>query len=75
MIAALELERQHDHYLKESADNSDRLLQCFDQLTDEMEARITTVTTSCDIIKAELQWEAEKAKRELAILQAKIQNG
>ena len=51
--ATLELKRQHDQYLKESAESTHRLLRRFDQLTHEMEAKLATLDT-CKIIKAKL---------------------
>ena len=54
MNSTLELKAQHKQYLKESADSTDHLLRRFDQLMDETEARISTLNTSCEIIKVKL---------------------
>ena len=40
IVATLELERQHDHYLKELTDNSDHLLQRYDHEGDGSKARL-----------------------------------
>ena len=67
----LELGRQHDRLLKESEENTDRLLKKFDQFTEEAKARVTALNTLCEIITAQLKQKVEEAKHETAILQAK----
>ena len=69
----LELKRLRDHYLQELADNLDRLPQCCDQHTREMEAKLIGATTSYEILKAKFQQDVAKAKEELDTLHAKYE--
>ena len=68
--ATLELRigRQHDRLLKESEENTDRLLKKFDQFTEEANALVTALNTSCEIITAQLKQKVEEAKHETVVL-------
>ena len=75
IVATSELERQRDQYLKELADNSDRLLRRYDQHTKEMEARFNFVTMTCEILKVQFQQVTVKAKHELDTYRVKYEMG
>ena len=62
---------QQDRLLKESEENTDRLLKKFDQFTEEANAWVTALTTLCEIITTQLKQKVEEVKHETAVLQAK----
>ena len=72
--ATLELELQCEECRKEAAKHTDRLLRCFDHVTQEAEAWVTALNTSCELITVKLKLQVEKAKRETIALRVKYEN-
>ena len=69
--ATLELRRQHGKFMKEQKENTDHLLKKFDQFTEEANAWVTALNTSCEIIMTQLKQKVEEVKHETVVLQAK----
>ena len=67
----LELQWQHDKHIKELAEHTDRLLKKFNQFTQEANARVTALNTSCKFMTVKLKREVEEAKCETTTLQDK----
>ena len=61
--------------MQELNNNSDRLLQRYNQHKEEMAAKLVVVTTSCKILKTKFQKDATRAKDELDTFQAKYEMG
>ena len=74
MPSILEREAEHKKHMKDLEEARTEFSQQFDKITEETEARVRLLTTTCDLLTAQLQLELNQAKQENLALQAMHDN-